>query len=103
MRFLVYKEKYHPQVRKDIKKLDKPLIKEILNKHLQIILENPITVCDQLVGDLSGIYSYHFKFNRIQYRIAYIINEVEQQIYILSISKRESFYQVLKRRIKSRI
>lgn len=99
----MYKEKYHPQVRKDIKKLDKPLIKEILNKHLQIILENPITVCDQLVGDLSGIYSYHFKFNRIQYRIAYIINEVEQQIYILSISKRESFYQVLKRRIKSRI
>ena len=99
----MYKEKYHPQVRKDIKKLDKPLIKEILNKHLQIILENPITVCDQLVGDLSGIYSYHFKFNRIQYRIAYIINEVEQKIYILSISKRESFYQVLKRRIKSRI
>lgn len=66
MRFLVYKEKYHPQVRKDIKKLDKPLIKELLNKHLQIILENPITVCDQLTGDLSGIYSYHFKFNRIQ-------------------------------------
>jgi len=99
----VYKEKYHPQVKKDIKKLDKPLIKEILNKHLQIILENPITVCDQLIGDLSGIYSYHFKFNRIHYRIAYIINEIEQQIYILSISKRESFYQILKRRIKSRI
>lgn len=99
----MYKEKYHPQVKKDIKKLDKPLIKEILNKHLQIILENPITVCDQLIGDLSGIYSYHFKFNRIHYRIAYIINEIEQQIYILSISKRESFYQILKRRIKSRI
>ncbi|MBC8386007.1 MAG: type II toxin-antitoxin system RelE/ParE family toxin [Candidatus Cloacimonetes bacterium] len=73
------------------------------NKHLQIILENPETVCDQLSGDLSGIYSYHFKFNRIQYRISYIIEEYEKSVYILSISKRESFYQILKRRIKSRI
>ena len=72
MRFLVFNEKYHPQVKKDIKKLNKSLIQEILNKHLQIILKNPSTVSDQLIGDLTGIYSYHFKFNRIQYRIAYM-------------------------------
>jgi len=99
----VYKEKYHPQVKKDINKLDKPVIREILNKHLLILLKDPIKTGDELIGELTGIYSYHFKFNRIQYRIAYIIEEVNQKILILSIAKRESFYQILKRRIKSHL
>ena len=53
-----------------------------------------------MLGDLSGIYAYHFKFNKNQYRIAYIVNEYEETVYILSISKRESFIKFWKEELK---
>ena len=55
---------------------------------------------EELTGPLIGIRSYHFKIGKVQYRIAYTINENEHMIKILMIAKRESFYHLLKRRLK---
>jgi len=54
---------------------------------------------EKLIGDLSGIYSYHFKKGNAQYRISYTIDKTEKIVYILMIGKRENFYQILRRRL----
>jgi mRNA-degrading endonuclease RelE of RelBE toxin-antitoxin system len=52
----MFKDKYHPQVKKDLKKLDRSVRAEIQNTHIQLILNSPRTF-DILYGDLSGVYS----------------------------------------------
>jgi len=62
-----YKDAYHPRVKADLKKLDKPVVKEIYNIHLDSLLGNPL-VGESLYGDLEGIFSYHFRKNKVDYR-----------------------------------
>ncbi|MBI4619586.1 MAG: type II toxin-antitoxin system RelE/ParE family toxin [Desulfobacterales bacterium] len=57
------------------------------------------SIWGRLHGDLEGVFSYHFRKNRVDYRAAYTIEEAEKIVYILMIGKRESFYEVLKRRL----
>ena len=52
-----------------------------------------------LVGDLSGICVYHFAFIKQAYRIAYVVDEGSQTIFVMMIGKRENFYAILKRRL----
>ncbi len=37
----MYKVSYHPRVKKDLKKLDRPVVKEIQEVHIPKILQNP--------------------------------------------------------------
>jgi mRNA-degrading endonuclease RelE of RelBE toxin-antitoxin system len=94
----MYKDEYHPQVKKDIKKIDTPLRKKIKNEFIPEILENP-EIGVSLTGDLSGIQSYHFTYAKQQYRIAYIVNEDDKIVFIQMVAKRGDFYTLLKRRI----
>jgi addiction module RelE/StbE family toxin len=93
----MYKDGYHPRVKKDLKKLDARIRDEIKTTHIPAILSDP-AVGETLVGDLAGIHSYHFKIANQQYRIAYVVSEEEETVFILMIGKRESFYQILRRR-----
>lgn len=93
-----YKDKYHPKVKTDLKKLDKQIVKEIFRVHIRNILQEPYAG-DKLHGDMEGVLSCHFRKNRVDYRIAYVIEEADKIVYILRIGKRESFYEVLKRRL----
>lgn len=95
---LMYKDKYHPQVKKDLKKIDKPVQKDIVENQLIKILSNPDEAGNTLYGDLEGIKAFHFTKNKVEYRIAYIIDYEEKTVYILSIAKRENFYELLKNR-----
>jgi mRNA-degrading endonuclease RelE of RelBE toxin-antitoxin system len=52
-----------------------------------------------LVGDLSGIRSYHFTFSGQQYRIAYLFEEQSYTVFVLMIGKRSEFYATLKQRV----
>jgi len=94
----MYEVLYHPQVKKDIKKLDHSLIKEVRAFHILRILENPKRG-KALLKNLAGIYSYHFRWSGQAYRIAYTIDEDRRTIAVLMIGKREGFYEVLKRRL----
>jgi len=93
-----FMDEYHPQVKKDLKKIDKSVQLEIKDFHIPKILNDPY-IADELTGDLAGIRSYHFKKDRVQYRISYIIDETQEIVYILMIGKRESFYDILRRRL----
>lgn len=95
---MFYKDEYHPKVKSDLKKLDRAVAREIYDEHIERILLEPLAY-EKLHGDLEGVVSYHFKKNKVDYRIAYSVNEFEQIVYFLMIGKRENFYEILKRRL----
>jgi addiction module RelE/StbE family toxin len=94
----MYRDQYHPKVKKDLKKLDKRLRHEIETVHTPAILEHP-EQGDELVGDLSGMRAYHFNYQKQTYRIAYVVDEKVSIIFVMMIGKREHFYTILKRRL----
>ncbi|MEW5817824.1 MAG: type II toxin-antitoxin system RelE/ParE family toxin [Spirochaetota bacterium] len=90
--------RYHPRVKRDLKQLDPLLRNEIRDELLPSIQKNP-QIGISLKGQLKGILSYHFKYQNIQYRIAYLYSQHADTITILMIGKRENFYAVLTRRL----
>jgi addiction module RelE/StbE family toxin len=88
---------FHPSFKKDLKNLDKKVAVEVRDIHLDRIHCNPFEN-PKLKGDLDGVYSYHFKSNNTQYRIAYSV-ENEEIIFYYMVAKRENFYKQLTNRI----
>lgn len=93
-----YSESFHPKFKSDLKKIDKSVAKEIKEKYLDIILENPME-SDVLKGKLANLRSYHFQQNGTQYRIAYEILEDDEVVFHYMVATRENFYKKLKNRI----
>ena len=96
---MAFVDAFHPKFKSDLKKIDKTVAKEIKEKHLDIILNNP-TSNELLKGKLSHIRSYHFQKNIIQYRISYEILKNDEIIFYLMVATRENFYKKLENRIK---
>jgi len=94
---MIYKEQFHPKIKSDLKKIDKSVVKKIKEIYLNEILENPYKA-EKLNGRLSAIYSYHFRANRVEYRIAYKILEEDTILFYYMIAKRENFYKYLETR-----
>jgi len=94
-----YKDEYHPKIKGDLKKLDKPVVKDIFDTHIDRILLDPYNAGEALHGSLAGISSYHFTQNKVGYRIAFAVREEAKAVYIIMIGKRENFYEILQRRL----
>ena len=82
-----------------MRKIDRGVREKIKNIWVPKLLSEPHEG-KELTGPLSGIRSYHFKVGKVQYRIAYVVEENDFIIDVLMIAKRESFYQILSKRIK---
>jgi addiction module RelE/StbE family toxin len=95
---MIFAELFHPKFKSDLKKIDKSVVKDIRDKHLDIILQDPMAY-ERLKGKLSHIYSYHFQKNSIQYRIAYEVLEEDKVIFHYMVATRENFYKKLEKRI----
>ena len=93
-----FTDKYHPRVKRDLRKIDKSVESEVKDLHIPRILYDPY-LADDLTGDLAGIRSYHFKKGKVEYRISYIVDKEQKLVHILMIGKRESFYEILRRRL----
>ena len=83
-----------------MKKLSPNLREAVRAEHIPAILLNP-EKGKPLSGDLGGIFSYHLKFVRQEYRIAYVPEESTKTVFVLMIGKRGEFYKFLKRRMKT--
>jgi len=94
-----YKDKYHPKIKSDLKKLNKGAVRQIFDDHIGKILRDPHRAGEGLHGSLEGISSYHFRHDRVEYRIAFAIEEDLKTVYILMVGKRENFYEILRRRL----
>ena len=94
---MAFADAFHPKFKSDLKKIDKSVAKEIKEKHLDIILNNPMEN-EPLKGKLSHIRSYHFQKNSTQYRIAYEVLENKEILFHYMVAKRENFYKKLEKR-----
>jgi hypothetical protein len=52
-----YKDAYHPNVKSDLKRLDKSVTRQIHHVYIEAILLNPFAH-EKLHGDLEGVVSY---------------------------------------------
>ncbi|MBW2670686.1 MAG: type II toxin-antitoxin system mRNA interferase toxin, RelE/StbE family [Deltaproteobacteria bacterium] len=95
----MFKEQYHPAVKKDLRKIDAGVREKIKNEWIPKLLSEP-QEGKELTGPLTGIHSYHFKVGKMHYRIAYVIEKDDFILNILMIAKRESFYKILRKRIR---
>jgi len=86
-------------VKKDIKRLDKPVQKELRDKHFPKIKENPFDA-EPLRGNLKGLWAYHFSHGSVQYRIVYEILRDEQIVMLVMVGSRGDFYEALLRRLR---
>ncbi|MEA3288610.1 MAG: type II toxin-antitoxin system mRNA interferase toxin, RelE/StbE family [Campylobacterota bacterium] len=93
-----YREEFHPKIKSDLKKIDKNVVKKVKETHLDNILTNPHSA-ETLKGKLSNIYSYHFRENKVDYRIAYEVLEDDTIIFYYMVAKRENFYKTIESRI----
>ena len=94
----MFRDLYHPAVKKDLKKLDSTTRNVIKTEWIPAILKEPESG-SELSGPLHGIRSFHFRIRSTHYRIAYNVSEEEETVQVLMIGKRESFYKTLRRRL----
>jgi addiction module RelE/StbE family toxin len=87
-----------PSAHRRYKKFD-PLLKQKMRQEVGTLAEEPHRY-EELKGPLKGIRSYHFEHEKAQYRIAYRIIEDRNQIEIVLVKSRESFYQALRRIVR---
>ena len=92
-----------PPAAKYIKKIKDKKLKNLFQKAIDSILENPF-IADEKVGDLRGIRSYDIYYSKVNYELAYTIEYVQvkgkeepDMIVVVLAGTRENFYDELKR------
>lgn len=84
---MAYKISYKKSISKDLKKIDKPQCKRLLNKIEKIISKTP-EKGKELKGTFSGLYSYRVGDYRIIYSII-----TDDEVLILRIAHRKEVYK----------
>ncbi|NLA06482.1 MAG: type II toxin-antitoxin system mRNA interferase toxin, RelE/StbE family [Firmicutes bacterium] len=84
-------------VRKGLKKLDKPVVKKILDS-LEVLSQKP-TLGIPLSGNLAELRKLNIYHHKTEYRIVYRALHDQVEIHIIHIGTRENFYNELKRRL----
>jgi len=85
-------------LKRDLKKIDPEVVKEIQAIHFKNIRENPFQAYE-LGYAFKGLRSYRFDHKGTSYRIVYEIFEEDELVVIIMIAPRESFYEKLRRRM----
>ena len=82
---------------KEIRKRGKNF-KEKIAPIVNLLEADPKTFgSEQLSGMLDAVYSYHFSYGGVRYRLAYIVNEETKVVSIILVAPRENFYKKLQR------
>ncbi len=87
---MAFADAFHPKFKSDLKKIDKSASKDIKEKHLDIILNNPMGN-EPLKGKLAHIRSYHFQKNSTHYRIAYEVLEDKEIVFHYMLRQEKTF------------
>ena len=94
-----YQLRFSSAVKKDLKKLDKPLQKEIDEVHFPTIEQDPFKAYP-LSHEFKGLWSYHISYKGSQYRIVYEIYPKDKVVLVIMIGSRGGFYEALRRRLR---
>lgn len=87
----MYKIFYLDSVEADLKKLDKPVQKRILDKLEKILAQDPKGLGRPLTGLFSGLWKYRIG----DYRVIYKIAEKEILVVVARIGHRKDIYRRL--------
>jgi len=90
----MYQRVITPSAKRSLKKLPLTLRQEIVNA-TKILEGNPLTG-EKLSGSLSFLYSFHFKHQDVQYRVAHTLDQEKKLVIIHFADKRENFYHKLR-------
>ncbi|MFA6383790.1 MAG: type II toxin-antitoxin system RelE/ParE family toxin [Candidatus Omnitrophota bacterium] len=85
----MYKVAYLDSVAEDLKKLDKSIVRKILNRIETYLAFGPKELGKPLKGDFQGYWRYRWG----DYRVIYKISEREILITVLRISNRKDVYR----------
>ncbi|MBU2507010.1 MAG: type II toxin-antitoxin system RelE/ParE family toxin, partial [Bacteroidetes bacterium] len=86
----------HPAFKRDIKNLPMQLLDK-LNKSFDEVLINPFRF-DRLKGELREISKTKIRHLGVEYRLAFYVQK--EIVVFLMFSKRENFYDYLRRRMR---
>lgn len=91
-----------PIFKKSLKKInDRNLLLKILQSINKI--NNDYTIGEMKTGDLKGIRTYKFKYEKVSYRLSYyVISEDEIIITYIDMMKREDSYDNLRKYFQSK-
>ncbi len=84
----MYKVVYLDQIEKDLKRLDKVLIRKILSRIENYLAKDPKGFGKALKGEFEGYWRYRYG----DYRVIYKISEKEILLLVLRIAHRKSVY-----------
>ena len=84
----MYKVAYLDSIEEDLKKIDKAIIKKILNRIETYLAQDPKGLGKPLKGEFQGYWRYRWG----DYRVIYKISEQEILILILRIGNRKEVY-----------
>jgi len=87
-----------PSAKKKSKKLPKK-VRIVALETAQKLKTNPY-LGEKLSGSLNFLYSFHFKVEDKDYRLAYAIDDKNKIVIVHLIQIRENFYQKLKRSLR---
>ncbi|OUP90821.1 addiction module toxin RelE [Lactobacillus sp. UMNPBX10] len=85
------------RVIKYLRKLKNRQLKEKFTDAIYGTIANDPYVGNEKHGDLSSYFAYGFKYDRVDYRIAYTINDDNEIVIVVLAGSHEKFYEQLKR------
>jgi len=85
----MYKVSYLDSVEHDLKRLDKPVVRRILDKIEKVLAKDPQNLGKPLTGIFRGLWRYRVG----DYRIIYKIAEKEILIIVARIGHRKDIYR----------
>lgn len=91
----MYQRVITPSAKKSLRRLSYDAQQELLRTTEALIID-PYSG-EKLHGSLSFLFSFHFKFQNVHYRVAYSINDKQELIIIYFVGPRENFYDRLRR------
>lgn len=94
---MVYSIEPSKRVIRYLRKLkNRSLKKKFVDAIYKTIANDPY-VGNEKRGDLKSYYTYGFKYDRVDYRIAYTINDDNEIVIVVLAGSHEKFYEELKR------
>lgn len=91
----MYQRVITPSAKRSLKKLPNQVRVDLVEA-TKILETNPLAG-EKLSGSLHFLYSFHFKSNNVNYRVAYTVNHAQRQVEVHFADTRENFYEKLRR------
>ena len=86
---MAYKVRWHEDVGKDLRDLDKELAKKVIDRITKYLAQDPLKLGKPLKENLTGLFRYRFG----DYRIMYIVDIPEEIITVLKVRHRKDIYR----------